>query len=368
MKKNLFILLMCLSLMACEKSLVKEEFDNTPNGVYDAFWTEFDRFYGAFEAKGINWDSLKLIHEKDINASTSKSQLFKALSNLLASLNDGHADINAAQNGYFRSWNRRSKSFFSDSVIYEVGPINQLFSNVTARYLHGIFKKDESTGTSFLYGIIQHQSYKIGYLLMPTFSGGKFPRDFLKEAAVALNSADAVIIDIRFNGGGDDSNSMYAVNLFATERKLIFKSKFRNGPKHSDFTQVYEQYTKPAAEGCKNKPLAILANSFTGSASEHFILGLRSQQNVIQVGDTTCGAFSQVHERVLPNGWMFRLGSQVILTSEGSLLTDSKGRYLEGIGFAPDYYVRDEYKKIREGLDLPLNKAIFELEKLVQQK
>jgi C-terminal processing protease CtpA/Prc len=102
-------------------------------------------------------------------------------------------------------------------------------------------------------------------------------------------------------------------------------------------------------------------NSFTGSSAEHFILGMKTQSNVITVGDTTRGAFSMVRERILPNGWKYRICSQVVYNIDGSLLVDSKGNYLEGIGIAPDYYAPDYYNKAINGNDVPLNTALQKL-------
>lgn len=352
---------------ACEKDLIKEEFDNTPEGVYDAFWSEYDQFYGAFEAKGINWDSLGMVYRKDIHPGSTQEQLYDALCKLLASLNDGHASLSAPQFETFRSWSRRNKSFFADIETVDGSMVNEIYTRTIYSYLGDYYKRDVSKGYLFLYGRIPYHEHVIGYLYIPTFMEGHFPSKFIKEAASDFSQADAVIIDLRFNGGGTSENFLYAMNLFSTERRLYLKSKLRNGKSHSDFTGLYDHYTAPSAEGCKNKPIAILANSFTASSSEHFILGLKSQPNVILVGDTTCGAFSEVHEKILPNGWVYRLGAQVVYTPEGKLYTNSKGVYIEGNGIAPDYYKRDYYEAIQYNIDVPLNKALLEIDKFVSK-
>jgi C-terminal processing protease CtpA/Prc len=126
---------------------------------------------------------------------------------------------------------------------------------------------------------------------------------------------------------------------------------------------MLEHHIRPQPNCLKDKPVAILMNSFTASSSEHFILGMKTQKDIITVGDTTCGAFSSVNERLLPNGWKFRLGGQILYTPKGNLLIDENGNYLEGIGLAPDYYVSDQWNHLKSGLDMPLEKAIDELTK-----
>lgn len=352
-----FILIMCFT--SCEEILIKEEFSNNPTDNYDAFWTEFDQFYGAFEAKGINWDSLKIVCGENLNASSSDLELYNSICRLLASLNDGHADINAPGYRRFRSWNRRNKSYFSDSVTRDARLINLLFDVIKYNYLYD-YQTDVSTGYLFMKGKIFYDPYTIGYIHIPTFSSD-YLSNMVEQAAAEFNELDAVIIDIRYNGGGLTSNYIHALNLFCSQRELYLKSKFRNGKNHSDFTEMFDHYTNPSPKGCKNKPIAILANSFSSSSSEYFILGLKTQNNVILVGDTTCGAFSQVHSRILPNGWSFRLGSQVVYTPEGQLYTAANGKYIEGYGITPDYYVTDKYKRVEDGYDNPLGKAVYEL-------
>jgi carboxyl-terminal processing protease len=367
MHKLIIVLLAVFCFTACEKDLIKEEFSNTPKGVYDAFWSEYDQFYGAFEAKGINWDSLGVVCGSDINSGSTQKQLYDALCKLLASLNDGHASLSAPQYGVFRSWSRRNKSFFTDIVSVDGNMVNEIYTRTIYSYIGNYFKKDLSKGYLFLYGRIYTNRHVIGYLYIPTFAEGYFPAKFIREAASDFNNADAVIIDVRFNGGGTSENFLYALNLFSTERQLYLKSKLRNGKSHTDFTGLYDHYTSPVADGCKNKPIAILANSYTASSSEHFILGLKSQPNVILVGDTTCGAFSEVHEKILPNGWVYRLGAQVVYTPGGKLYTNSKGQYIEGNGIAPDYYMGDYYEEIQYDNDMPLNRALQEIDKLVKK-
>jgi hypothetical protein len=357
-----FVLFNLLVFTACEKSLLHEEFGNDPKGNFNAFWSEFDRFYGAFEPKNINWDSLKIVYGSGINENSTDHELYKSICGLLASINDGHASIYSPEFGAFRSWSRRGKLYFNDVNSFDYQHIVQWTNLVQNKYLGSSLKYDVSLNFLFYYGSIQYAGYKIGYLYIPTFIRDNFPNDFINKAAEYLKNTDAVILDIRFNGGGSTDTFVKAMNLFTSEKKLYLKSKFRNGPDHSDFSILFDHYTNNNLNsGFFNKPMAILVNSFSSSSSEHFLLGMKTQIGVFSVGDTTCGAFSSVQERLMPNGWIFKFGAQVIYTPEGKLFTDQKGRYLEGIGIPPDYYVPDSYKAIEKRIDKPLDFALNEL-------
>jgi hypothetical protein len=350
----------------CEETLIEEEFKNTPIDNYNAFWSEFDRFYGAFEAKNINWDSLKSVYIEGLTDSSTDQQLYKALTGLLNELDDGHADLNAPGIGYFRSWNRRKKSFFSDSKNYDNSNIYALKEVIQKNYLENNFESGIYSDYRFFWGTIPFDNKKIGYICIPTFSIGDYPNEFIQQAVDSFNKEDAVIIDLRYNGGGRTEAFVTSLNSFSSEKKLYLKSKLRNGPKHSDFTELDDHYTNPHTDCLKNKPITILMNAYSASSSDHFILGMKSQSNVVTVGDSTCGAYSSVLERILPNGWKFRLGAQVVYAPDGSLLSDSKGNYLEGIGIAPDIYVQDQLKEIYNGKDIPLDVALQELSKRIK--
>ncbi|HEX2935951.1 MAG TPA: S41 family peptidase [Bacteroidales bacterium] len=365
MRSFLFIII-ALTFFGCEDKLLKEEFDDTPTGIFNAFWSEFDRFYGAFEAKNINWDSLRIVSAQGLSNSSTDRELYDALCKLIVSLNDGHAVLSAEKFGNFSSWSRRNKSYFADVNTTSASHANQIFSTILTDYLKSNYKSDESTGYLFFYGTFSYNTHKLGYLFIPTFDGQDFPKDFIRKAAAEFQNVDAVIIDLRFNPGGITSNFQFAQNMFTSESRLYLKSRLRNGPKHSDFTGFIEHYTHPDPQSVRNKPIALLANSYTGSSAEHFILGMKSQDNVILVGDTTRGAFSEVHQRVLSNGWVYQLGAQVIYTPDGRLYRSSNGKYIEGYGLAPDYYAPDYLKALSSGNDYPLNRAIIEIDKRIK--
>jgi hypothetical protein len=350
---------------ACEETLIEEEYINTPLDNYEVFWNEFDRFYGAFEAKNVNWDSLKNVYARGLTDSSTERQLFNAISGLLNELNDGHADLYAPNVGYYRSWNRRNKSYFGDLRNNDYSSITTMQHVIRTNYLDNNFESGIYSNNNFFWGAISYENKKVGYICIPTFSISDYPNEFIQLAVDSFNKLDAVIIDLRFNGGGRTEAFVTSLNSFASEKKCYMKSKFRSGSSHSDFTEIDDHFTNPHSDGLKNKPVAVLMNAYSASSSDHFILGMKSQSYVITVGDTTCGAFSAVLERIMPNGWKFRLGAQVVYGPDGNLLADSRGKYLEGIGIAPDFFVQDQLKEIRKGKDVPLDKALLEIVKKI---
>ncbi len=355
---RIFVLVIASFFIECGNFILPEEFENDVPGNYNAFWSEFDRYYGAMEAKHINWDSLYHFYGAHLSKSSSNKELFSALSGLLNELNDGHASLYCNDFGTFRSSHKRDRSFFSDYTTWDPECVIKMQRLIRTKYIRSDYQAEVINGWLFFSGIIIENSHQIGYVLIPTFGNESFPMEYIRRVVKSFINVESIIIDLRFNGGGSTEPFVKTMNLFSTERKLFLKSKFRNGPSHKDFTPFFDHYTEPNSESIKNKPLVILMNSFTGSSSEHFILGLKSQPNTITVGDTSVGAFSAVVDRILPNGWHYRIGAQVIYKPNGELFTDSKGNYIEGTGIPPDFYVQDKLHSIENAIDEPLEFAI----------
>lgn len=352
-----------LLLTSCGNNLLENNYNNTITGNFHALWNEFDIEYGAFNAKKINWDSLKIVYGSSLTDESSENDLYHALCGLISELNDGHVYLESPQFGLYYSWNRRDNSYYIDVESKTLMQDKRL--TAIKKHLQPGFVSDPISGEIHFYGVINFQGNKIGYINIPTFEDGEYNRVFIQNAIDTFNHLDGVVIDLRFNYGGTTENSSHCLNSFACEHKLYMKSRFRNGPSHSDFTDVYETWVNPHKNCLKNKSIVIIMNRWTTSAAEIFIIGMKSQSSVFTVGDTSHGAFSFVRERILPNGWKYTTCSGVVYNPDGSLLVDSKGYYLEGIGIAPDYHVPDYYYKFLSGNDMTLDTA---LSKLVRRK
>lgn len=358
-RATILIVLVCaICATGCEEYLIHPEYKNTPEANFEAFWTEFDVAYGAMQAKHLNWDSLKTVYGNNINSSTTNLELYEAMCGLLNEINDGHASLYAPEFGRFQSWNRRDKSYYSDYDTHEMADVAVNRDTIKTAYLMNQIESLEVEGNTFFYGKIYEQNKTIGYICIPTFYVSIFPGSFIRAAVDTFQYLDAVIVDVRFNGGGTTGAFVYTLNTLAWESKVFMKSNYKNGPAQDDFTKLFDHTIRPKSTKLKNKAIAVLMNSFTASSSEHFVIGLKSQNGVITVGDTTCGAFSQVNERLLPNGWIYRLGGQVVYTPDDNLMLDVNGQYIEGHGIAPDYYVADQWASLGTGEDVVLNKAI----------
>ena len=247
--RNIFIIALTacavLCLISCESMLVSEPFENTITGNYNAFCSEYRMSYGAFEAKGLNWDSLTVAYGAGLSDSSPEDLLYERICGLLNEVNDGHADISGLDHGYYRSWNRRNMSYFGDLETQDMTYVDSMRHRVMTDYLNDNFMFIDVSGWTFFFGKIDHAGSEIGYMCIPTFGVGDFPYDFIQSAVDSMNTLDGVIMDLRYNGGGTTESFVWCLNTFVCEETLYLKSAFRNSPVINTSTYLKEHWIRP---------------------------------------------------------------------------------------------------------------------------
>lgn len=331
-------------LISCDDLLLGEEIVNTPENNFKSLWMEFDRRYGQFPIRGIDWDSVYTSNISQAQTVTSDEELYKLLVDMLSPLNDGHVAL---------------IPIGTSLPDYYGGPLGKMdtisdfeLDVVKDNYL----VQTKMTGDFFTYGFV---SDKIGYIYIEGFADlAKFFEDPMNEIISYFAEAEALIIDIRGGYGGEDVAGQYIAGYFMDERKTYMISKIKAGPGHDDFTDPVTWYVSPTGEEQFLKPVVVLTNRYTISARESFCLAMSVSPNVTFIGDTTAGAFSNQINRELPNGWAYSL-------SIGDW-RDANNISHEGVGLIPDITVLNTRKDLLDGKDKVLEQAASFLEELLQ--
>ena len=94
----------------------------------------------------------------------------------------------------------------------------------------------------------------------------------------------------------------------------------------------------------------VLTDRYTISAVERSVMAFKTLPNVTLVGDTTNGAHGTMIGRELANGWYYSLVPQKVELFNGNSY--------EGIGLAPDIFVKNMPDEILLGTDRVLETAI----------
>ena len=86
---------------------------------------------------------------------------------------------------------------------------------------------------------------KVGYFHLNQFSDVGASAEAIDELVEVFGEAEAILIDVRHNGGGDDRVGKLIADRFADEKRLYMTTRDRRGPGHGDFTPPKHWYVEP---------------------------------------------------------------------------------------------------------------------------
>jgi C-terminal processing protease CtpA/Prc len=182
----------------------------------------------------------------------------------------------------------------------------------------------------------------IGYLDLRVFAPPAMAGDIAAAAMNLLAQSDALIIDIRNNGGGDGAlGNLMAAYLFDGESKAMSGTYHRpTGKLTSGGTPAWV----PGRKFGSAKPVFVLISKRTFSAAEAFAYDLQAQKRVTIVGEPSGGgAHPFVYRRVHPHF--------VLFLAESRSLNPITGSNWQGTGVQPDVAVPAE-KALQTAIDL----------------
>lgn len=180
----------------------------------------------------------------------------------------------------------------------------------------------------------------IAYIQIVSFMGETTPNEFV-EALEATKNTDSIIIDLRGNTGGLLENAVFIANMFIKNGEIV-EIIYRDGYKKSINANPMQYQL--------NKPVVILVNGASASASEILSGALKDYHKAVIVGRKTFGKGLVQKVVPLPN----KTGLNVTIAK---YLTP-KGTDINKLGIKPDYEVGNEYDfYINNKKDVQLEKA-----------
>lgn len=350
-----FLLLTVCNIVFGQCHQIEEPIKN-----FDKLWNEFNDRYANFNIKNINWNKIYNKYRPLINENTTNDSLFKVCSKMLLELKDGH--VNLIQ--YDKKGNIVNKaSDGSPSEFLKKFPLSKEKSpniyqllDITDKTLKN---NDFSIIGSSRKGSMEYSTSKeYGYLRilsMGNLSLSEY-RKHSNNAVKAFKNSKGIIIDVRFNGGGDDKASFEIASKFTDKRRIgHYKRERKKG--ESRFKKMKLRYLEPSGREQFTKPIIILTSDLTASAAEVFTMIMKELPYVTIIGDNTNGIFSDMYDFKLPNGWLVTLSHQQYFSSEM--------KNFEGIGIEPNIKLLNETKDINDETDPLIERAIEELRKII---
>ncbi len=171
----------------------------------------------------------------------------------------------------------------------------------------------------------------VGYLEITGFTGGDY-RDAVVDALRFLSRTDALLIDVRRNGGGASDMSHFIFSHFFGDTPVpTIDVRTRNNPEPTRRMSLGEVPGPRRPE----VPLFLLISQGTGSAAEEFAFVLKNRGRATLVGRRTAGAGRMVAQ--IPIGHGFTASISVTRVSD-----PETGREWEQVGVEPDIAVDPE--------------------------
>lgn len=138
------------------------------------------------------------------------------------------------------------------------------------------------------FGIVKVETMagNIGYLDLRSFAPVKLAAPAITAAMTQLAGSAALIVDMRWNGGGDPAGVAWLASYLFDSRTHLNDLVWREGNRT---VQFWTDPTVPGKRFGQNKPVYVLTGPRTFSGGEEFSYDMQQLKRATLVGETTGG-------------------------------------------------------------------------------
>lgn len=325
MMRSLLLFILCLLL--CVRVTAQDAATSNLK-IFNEFAQLFRDHYAFFDLRKVNWEAQVSKYQSKIMPQTSQDELFQVFCDMIDPLEDGHTSLS----GNGKRFNSGSRpSWFKN--------ISDFRKVIQSKYLNG---NSKFTGNGKIeYGQI---SSSIGYIAIREMDG--YSPDVIDAVLEEFRTMSKIIIDVRFNGGGEDNISLGLASRFTDSKRLAYsKETFYKGT----YKDQLKLFIEPVGQR-PNAKIIVLAGPGSASATEMFVMAMKAIPGVTVVGENTAGIHSDILSLTLSNGWRLNLSHQKY--------TMPDGKVYEAIGVPPHTLVTLDATAFLAGKDNILDFAI----------
>jgi len=196
----------------------------------------------------------------------------------------------------------------------------------------------------------------IGYIHIQNFITEGVVKEF-DQAISKLMDTDGLILDLRGTLGGNSRYSLSVAGRLINKAVPGFKILINKTGKINESELPLVKTITPRGKPYL-KPIVVLVDAGTVSATEDALLGLHYSKRVVIVGEATCGSTGQPIVIKLP------CGGKALVCASVSAYPD--GRPFVGVGIIPDVKVHPTIDGISSGKDEVLEKGIEIVKELIR--
>ena len=299
--------------------------------IFDEVWTAFDTEYANFASlPKLDWKKQGDQARKLLPRVETGFDLAAVLADMLTGLQDLHVWVRCGDDG-LPGWapDRPLNGSWKGS--------EKVIGGFTDAH-HGLFWGRTPDG--------------IGYLNVSQLEDQELPAAF--DATLdALADTFGLVVDLRFNGGGDELLAQALAGRFIDQERVYSTNQYRSGPKHDDLGAVLQRKCAPRGPWRYESPVVALWGQRTMSSAESFALMLAQCPQVTTMGDRTAGS-SANPRRLEP-------GAGIVVNLPRWRDMDPAGNPIEHVGIKPSVMLTNKPGDFTNEKDPVLSAALDQL-------
>lgn len=376
---------------ACHSNLISLVDDSSPSldstDLWDFYGQIFAQHYLDFDAKNVDWQQVLNDAGAQLHTGSSPESLFEAMAQTLVPLADTHNYVQTQQGWSAKTLTKptliqllveeyaleNGLPFPIPDHVLTAAKVNEINAFVTAHLqsqweLVADYAAQPSDIKAEANGLIRwFDNQGVGYLFIGGMTGYANAEELdgvayaeqtlarlnavLDQALTDLQHVNGLIVDVRTNDGGHDFVSLAIASRFTDSTRHVYSKQAREGQGR---TPIREVYLTPHTGVQYTGPVVLLTSASTVSAAETFTLAMSQLPMVTLIGEPSHGAFSDVMEWTLPNGFSIGLSNEFYLSPQGE--------WYEGQGIPVDITVPFYTPEQRDaGIDLGIETAFAQL-------
>jgi len=311
---------------------------NEAAAVFDEVWAAFDEEYAMFVIKPeVDWDALRVQYRPMTERVKTNYEGASVVASMLGHLQDLHV------------WVRVGPEVLP--VDERPRPWNSSYRGIMAM-LPGITNARRDLAWA-------RTEDGIGYVAVLSMGSADLPAAF-DGALDALDDTWGLVVDLRFNGGGNEIIGQQISGRFLKEDVIYSYHQYRDGPEHEDLTAMEARVCPARGPWRYESPVIVLQGQRTFSSAESFVLMLAQGEQVTTMGDRTAGSSGNPRQLELAGGIAVNLPRWLHLKDDKTPL--------DGVGVEPDVWVRPAPEEFTNQDDPVLAAALQRLRLILPEK